>query len=258
MPGVTIIIPGFDPKSVLRLKRVIEKPEPILKQIGIVLLADAQRSFKEQRLGSMKWAPRYPGQSPPPMNIAGIVADFLAGRKTPPDRRFQNRPAGIDTSQTLRSLTASKAMTVQGYVVKVVSATPGAGNMQHGGVSRQPITGQVKTLLAAWMNRLRNAAKRARATSPKPSAVQPSKFRQNAKQLINWWNNKKAPKPKYKMPAVIKEEASKKLGFLFQLSVLKTTINQRPFFGITDEGEQKIIAIVSGSFLGPGTKGKKT
>ena len=98
MPRVaTIIVPWANRRAVARIKRILERPEPILRQLGLVLLADAQKAFSDQKLGDISWPARYPNQEAPHVNIAGVVADFLAGRKTPPERRFQNRPAGVDT-----------------------------------------------------------------------------------------------------------------------------------------------------------------
>lgn len=137
---------------ILRLRKALENPGKLLKQIGYILLEDSQRSFEDQRFGEIKWPPRYPKQSSPKVNIAGIVQDFTMGRTKPPARRFQDRPAGIDTGILRRSLqSGARAVGVSGYTVTVGSTIPWAGKFHSGGVSRQKITSGVKTLLAKFL-----------------------------------------------------------------------------------------------------------
>ena len=258
MPGVTIIIPGLDKKTVIRLQKVIENPAPVLKQIGVVLLGEAQKAFTDQQLGTIPWPQRYPRQQPPHINIAGTLADFLAGRKNPPERRFQNRPAGIDTNQTKRSLTVAKAITVAGYVLKVTSATPGAGHLQHGGNTVQPVTKSAKKMLGDWLKRLRKAVKK---FGDQEVIVSERHKEKKKKGLFGGIFGSKTQstkfKSKYRSTAVQHLEAASRLVFLFHVNVLKTRIAQRPFFGITDAGLVKIYEIITGKFLPPGIKGKK-
>ena len=48
----------------------------ILKQIGLILTSSAQEAFEEERLGDIEWPARYPNQTEPYANIAGIVSDL--------------------------------------------------------------------------------------------------------------------------------------------------------------------------------------
>ena len=74
----------------------------IMKGLGALALGYAQSAFDKQSLGADLWKERYPKQTGAKVNIAGIVADFIAG-KNPPNRRFEARPAGIDEGKLKRS-----------------------------------------------------------------------------------------------------------------------------------------------------------
>jgi hypothetical protein len=215
MADFTVRLNGTDPKQLLVIKQVIDNPEPILKQIGIVLLAQAQKAFRDQRLGDIIWPARYGGR-PPHANIAGIIADFRAGKAKPPARRFQDRPAGIDTGQTLRSLTAARAITTMQNTVQVQTNTIGGRSMQEGSESVQLITKQVKKMLAEWMRHSRRRVKREKGRS---------------------------------QPIRAEDYSALNLGWLFSKKSLKTKIAARPFLGITPETERKIIAITGGEFV---------
>mgnify|MGYP006908281628 CR=1 FL=1 len=73
-----------------QLKLRFNNPRPVLRAIGAMVDSDSQSSFRNQKLGPVAWPPR----AVP--NIAGIVGDLNVGRR-PPSRRFQARPALIDT-----------------------------------------------------------------------------------------------------------------------------------------------------------------
>lgn len=229
-----IVLQGLDKRTLFRIEKILQQPERVLKQIGAVVLADAQKAFRNQQLGEIRWASRYPKQAPPFINIAGVVADFAAGRKKPPPRRFDNRPAGIDTGLTLRSLTPSKSISVQGYVVTVRSASPNAATINSGGISRQPITATVKTLLGNWMKTERKSYKRKVKKGLKDKSI-----------LQGTAAVKKA---------ALRFGAVQKMGFIFSLKTLVTRVGKRPFLGITDESKRKIMAILTGQFL-PRSKG---
>jgi hypothetical protein len=70
------------------IKRHLDDPEDVLKQIGGILLAQAQLAFTEQRLGAVAWKRRYPSQKPPLLNIAGALEDFRGGRSEQPRLRW--------------------------------------------------------------------------------------------------------------------------------------------------------------------------
>lgn len=196
-------------KALLRLKKQLEHPDRLLRPIGMLLLADAQRAFKEQRLGEHKWPERYPSQAPPKVNVAGIVSDLAQGRKNFPRRRFEGRPAGIDTGTLLRSLTSgSKAVSVKGYEIAVGSTVEYAQKFHDGGESRQAVTKSMKDLLAEWMTKKRKQRDRSR---------------------------------KRQTPLTAELAGMQKLGFLFGVDEIETTSPARPFLGVTDEAKRRII-----------------
>lgn len=79
-----------------RLREALRDPSDLTKQIGALGAGSAQRAFKDQALGDLKWPARYEGMSAPFINIAGALEDFNAGRKKPKPNRFVDRPALID------------------------------------------------------------------------------------------------------------------------------------------------------------------
>jgi hypothetical protein len=79
-----------------RLREALRDPSDLTKQIGALGVGSAQRAFKDQALGNLKWPARYEGMAPPFINIAGALQDFNAGRKKPKPNRFVDRPALID------------------------------------------------------------------------------------------------------------------------------------------------------------------
>lgn len=124
---------------------------PLLKKIGMLGVAQAQQAFRNQRLGSIIWPERYPGQSGPFINKAGAVADLSSGGRIK-DRRFERRPAGIDTGELSRSMTYK----VTGDdTVDIGSPLEYADRFHDGGESDQPITPAVRTALAKEMKRFR-------------------------------------------------------------------------------------------------------
>lgn len=126
-----------------RWERNIESPRQALQQIGMLMVAESQRAFREQKFGDVTWAPR---RVP---NVMGIIADFAAGKKQPPRRRFDARPALQDTGR----LASSVAHRIVGReVVEVGSNLPYAGRMHHGGTTESArITDAVADLLADWL-----------------------------------------------------------------------------------------------------------
>jgi len=90
---VEIVINGPDDLEALRGR--LSDFTPIFEGIAKQLISTAQRSFEDQQFGGVKWPKRYPSQDSPSLNIAGLISDFNAG-KEPPQRRFEDRPVGID------------------------------------------------------------------------------------------------------------------------------------------------------------------
>lgn len=206
---------GTSPSELKRMDAILKNPNRILKQIGQVLLAQAQLAFREQRFDGQPWPRRYPNQKPFYANVAGLVGDLIAGRNIKPTR-FQDRPAGIDTGMTMRSLRPERAITLDQLSVLVKADSENAGKIQHGSISTQQITKGVKDKLAAWMRKGRRSIKRSQA------GYQPIKS---------------------------KDYAATKLGWLFSKKTLKTQSAPRPFMGVTREIEQKIVTITGGEFV---------
>ena len=191
----------------------------IMTGLGSLALAYAQEAFDRQSLGSNAWAPRYPKQQGGKVNIAGVLADFLAGKRTPPQRRFQDRPSGIDTGLLRRSLTPTKALKVRGFSVEIGSVQQNASAVQFGARQEQHITKSAVKLLADFMKKSRGRVKRAKKVS---------------------------------QPITAKDAATQKLGFLFGLAKkgqpLVTTSLARPYLGMTNELEDKLINFVVEEF----------
>jgi phage gpG-like protein len=133
----------FDEGDKMRRWRAkLTDPSDPLKQIGAMLVSASQRSFKDQGLGQDKWQPRAP------INVFGIISDFHAGKKKPPARRFETRPALKDTGALQKSI----AFEVTGNTVEVGSNLPYASVHQFGGETESlPITKKVRELMGEWL-----------------------------------------------------------------------------------------------------------
>ncbi len=191
----------------------------IMVGLGSLALAYAQNAFNRQALGTEIWPERYPKQTGAKVNIAGIISDFKNGKKNPPDRRFQARPAGIDTGMLLRSLTPAKAMMTTGFSVTVGSVMENASAVQFGGESKIPITKSITELLAAAMRTSRGRIKKAKKVS---------------------------------QPITAKDAGLQRLGFIFGLfkkgKPLVTKSAPRPYLGVTNELEDKMILFIVDTF----------
>lgn len=125
------------------LKSRVVNPRALLVQVGSLLLARAQKAFREQRRGPYEWkARRVP-------NVAGIVADLREG-KTPPTRRLDPRPALIDTGRLRQSLTFRVLGEKE---AQVGTNLPYASLMNYGGESSQVVTAVVQDRLAKLLSR---------------------------------------------------------------------------------------------------------
>lgn len=148
MPGRVTFKPGA---KIERIEKNLDSPARALKQIGVLMVAESQAAFKEQALGSKKWEPRAP------VNIFGIIADFHAGRRKPPARRFETRPALRDTGRLANSI----AFEVQGDTVEVGTNLDYAKVHQEGGeVESMPLTGAVRRALWRWLKKQNTEMKR--------------------------------------------------------------------------------------------------
>ena len=125
-----------------RWEKALQSPKKALKQIGVLMVAESQDAFKDQKHGREKWEGRAP------VNVYGIIADFSKGGK-PPARRFQTRPALKDTGR----LSGSISFKVGGSTtVEVGSNLDYAGTHQFGGkIESQPITKSLRRALWKWL-----------------------------------------------------------------------------------------------------------
>ena len=139
---------SFDEGTRLRvIAKLVKDATPALAAIGAFLVAQSGRAFREQRFGNREWpARRIP-------NVPGIVQDLNRG-SPPKARRFQGRPALVDTGNLRRSITFS----VQAPRSVVVGTTlPYAGIHQTGGLTEPVILTPVgRDTLARVLRRDRN------------------------------------------------------------------------------------------------------
>lgn len=127
---------------VRRWIRDLDKPERALKQIGFLMVAESQAAFKRQTFGRKKWDARAP------INVYGLIADFSLPR-TPPGRRFDNRPALKDTGRLSSTIDydflGAKEITVG-------SNLDYSGVLNFGGpIESKPITEAVQSRIARWL-----------------------------------------------------------------------------------------------------------
>ena len=203
--------------GLVKIRRKLEDPAPILRSIGAKLLADAQRAFRDQQLGEVSWPARYPSQEEPFINIAGALSDLERGPNVRP-ANFSRRPALMTTGNLARSLSsASKAVSRPSkFSVEIGTTVPYAPIHQWGGESIQNVSETARKNLAKYSRRQRGAARRGKGIRGVLLAA--------------------------------KNEAIKKLGFLFSVDQLRTNVAQRPFLGVTDQAEDEIRQIIEEDF----------
>jgi len=121
----------------------LDDPSEALTQIGEMMVSESIRAFKRQRFGKSPWKQRAP------INVYGIIADFAkAGGAKPPKRRFQRRPALVDTGH----LRGSIGKSISGKTVVVGTVVPYAAAHHEGGeVKSQKITESVQKKLWKWL-----------------------------------------------------------------------------------------------------------
>jgi hypothetical protein len=215
--------------SVLRQMRHSDAfQKKIMTGIGEIACNYAKDSFDRQAFGNQIWPERYPKQQGGKANVAGILADFLNGKKNPPDRRFTSRPAGIDSGNLKRSLVPAKAVKATGFSVEIGSVQQNASAVQFGATSTQHITQNAVKLLADFMRKSRGRIKKAKKVS---------------------------------QPITSKDAGIQRLGFLFGFAKkgkpLVTKSAPRPYLGINNELEDKLINFIVETFedMNQGTSG---
>lgn len=136
----------FEPGGKLnRIKAALDDPKRALKQIGILGVAESQGAFRSQRFGANTW----PTRGVP--NVFGIIADFAAGRTAPPNRRFDPRPALIDTGGLRGSLAYRPVgqTTVEWGTVKTYAAVHQTG----GPIESEVLDADTQARIARWLRR---------------------------------------------------------------------------------------------------------
>jgi|GEM_PF-2999417 phage gpG-like protein len=136
----------FEPGGkVQRIEANLDRPNAALKQIGALMVSESQQAFKAQKFGKDSWEARAP------INVYGIIADFAEGRKKPPDRRFQPRPALRDTGRLAASIAFQ---IVSDDTVEVGTNLEYASVHQGGGrIESKKITPTVRKALWAWLKK---------------------------------------------------------------------------------------------------------
>lgn len=136
------------PDGPRKLRAALADPAPALRAIGEIVVSEANLAFQAQQFGDFRWPPRYPDQPEPFANIAGIVRDLNAGSRVK-QRRFDRRPAGIDTRTLARSPAAE---VVSRDTVRIGSNVPYADMIQSGGTGTQEVTETAKEGLKKFLS----------------------------------------------------------------------------------------------------------
>lgn len=229
----------------------IAHPQVFLNQVGLIQVAASQKAFRDQAFGGIPWPARYPNQNGAKLNIAGALQDAANGLNSPKARRFQDRPAGLDTGMLKNSISyqvADKSVTVG-------TTAPNAQITQEGGTSVQVITQAIRATINGWLKRAGKAVRNLKKGGD---------FEETRKDIERFTTTGGADSPKaaklksrfartfQKLPAALeKKSALDRLRFVFfkrkgsdnyLVPEKKTEVNARPFIGVTDESRKKIEA----------------
>jgi len=120
------------------IREAFADPRVPLMRIGAMMTTRSQDAFEDQGRDE-----EWPARITP--NIPGILSDLERGAGVPA-RRFQPRPAGVDTGRLRNSITWRL---VEGAAVEIGTNLPYAALIQWGGEVTIPITGPMKSRLAA-------------------------------------------------------------------------------------------------------------
>lgn len=215
---ITLVIARTE--QIRKLISKLEDPSPLLKKVGLTLLRESSEAFDKQAFGDIPWMERYPNQSDPMVSYAGAVSDLAGGPNIKP-RRFERRPALVDTNTLRRSLSPASGMLGGGkYWVEIGTNIPYAEVAHLGGTTTQAITPSIKANLRIWMKKTETKA----AGERKKGVITPKTWKAS--------------------------EAAKKLAFLLDPNVteLETHHVPRPFLGITSHGEADIRTLMTNFF----------
>lgn len=131
---------------------------PALEAIGLHMVGVTQGAFRDQRRAGIEWRPR----GVP--NVVGILEDLRGGGSVK-SRRWEPRPAGIDTGR----LRSSIAYQVGATSVTVGSQVTYASDVQLGGSKTVVIGRDLAARVRSWIGRLRGAQReKAQARFAKP------------------------------------------------------------------------------------------
>ena len=136
----------FEPgQKIERIESKLDNPQAALKQIGALMVSESQQAFKAQKFGKDSWEARAP------INVYGIIADFAEGKKKPPDRRFERRPALRDTGRLAASIAFQ---VISDDTVEVGTNLEYASVHQGGGrIESKKITPSVRRAIWAWLKK---------------------------------------------------------------------------------------------------------
>lgn len=258
-----------------RLREALKDPSDLTKQLGAVGVGSAQRAFKDQALGDLKWPARYEGMEPPFINIAGALQDFNAGRKKPKPKRFVDRPALIDEGMRGGMLGSLTFQSRNPFVAEWGSDKPYALGHQLGLQSEVRVSETGYKLGQAWLmepaktvgplkTNLRTEQKklydkyytdekfreRVDKTVRKKSEVQRTSAQEHidamAANAVQRAENRQAQKRREANPS---EFMDKLWPPLFQ-RVHRLKLAQRPFLGITDALGEDLIKRTEAFFQG--------
>lgn len=129
------------------LRAAVQNVTDALDTIGVAVSSSAQAAFTDQALGDIKWAVRYPKMPDPFINVAGAVSDLLRSARVK-GRRFERRPAGVDSNTLSRSISHE---VVSDDTVEIGSDVEYAPTFQLGGVSNLPVSEGVKENLRDFL-----------------------------------------------------------------------------------------------------------
>ena len=122
--------------------------EPLARAVGLLLVGKSQAAFRQQGRPAGSWAAR----GVP--NRIGVLMGLKAGR-VPPERRFEPRPAAIDTGALRQSISS----TVSGSTVRVGTNLAYAGDVQRGSTKTITVDSGTRKALADWLRTLTGARK---------------------------------------------------------------------------------------------------
>lgn len=132
--------------KIKRMAQKLKDPKQALNIIGLMMVAESQRAFKDQAWEGKAWLPR--GK----VNTFGIINDLSLGRSIP-KRRFDQRPALMDTGLLMKSISHR----VRGTYVEVGTKVKYAQAHQKGGATRsETVTKSVQKQLWAWLQKKAN------------------------------------------------------------------------------------------------------